>query len=128
MLTVPTSPFSQLPSWTLGPESESQLTDPTNACTSHSPQTGLASPSFKSQLASPRDTYQLTAIFKNHQNSQPLASGHDVIHTPVPFPIWCFYHDICDCHVLHAWAWIALNVCTCMCTKLNSSKPNQTEW
>ena len=25
------------------------------------------------------------AFFKNHQKSQPLASGHDVIHTPVYF-------------------------------------------
>ena len=33
---------------------------------------------------------QLTAFFKNHQNSQPLASGHDVITNPVSFPIWGF--------------------------------------
>ena len=64
MLTVPTSPFSQLPSWTLGPESESQLTDPTNTCTSCIPQTGLALPSFKFQLASPRDKSQQTAFSK----------------------------------------------------------------
>ena len=39
-----------------------------------------------------------------------------------------FYYDICDCHILRARAWNALNVCTCTCTKPNSSKPNQTEW
>ena len=50
MLTVSTSFFSRLPSWTLSPESESQLTDPTNTRASCSPQTGLASRSFKSQL------------------------------------------------------------------------------
>ena len=43
---------------------------------------------------------------------------------PSPFPIWGFYYDICDCHILCAWA--VLNVCTC--TKPNSSKPNHTEW
>ena len=50
MLTVPTLSFSQLPSWTLGPEPESQLADPTDARASRSPQTGLASPRDKSQL------------------------------------------------------------------------------
>ena len=87
---------------------------------SRSPQTGLASPSVRSQL---------TAFFKNHQNSQLFTSGHDVIRTPVSFPIWGFYYDICDCHIHRARAWTpALNVCTCTCTKPNSSKPNQTEW
>ena len=47
---------------------------------------------------------------------------------PVSFPIWGFYHDICDCHILQARAWTAFNMCTCTCTKPNSSKPNQTEW
>ena len=128
MLTVSTSFFSQLPSWTLGPESESQLTDSTNARRIPQTTTGLASPMSESQLASPRDRSQQTAFFKNHQNSQTLASGHDVIHTPVLFPIWGFYYDICDCHIPRARAWTALNVCTCTCTKPNSSKPNQTEW
>ena len=92
---------------------------------SHRPLTGLASSSFKSQLASPSFGSQLTAFFQNHQESQPIASGHDVIRTPVPFSIWGFYYNICDCHILCARAWTpALNVCTCMCTKLNSSKPN----
>ena len=65
------------------------------------------------------------SFFKNHQNSQPITSGHDVIHPPVQFPIWGFYYDICDCHTLRAQAWTpALNVCTCTCTKPNSSKSN----
>ena len=128
MLTVPTSFFSPLPSWTLSPESKSQLTDPTNARAPCSPQTGLASSSFKSQLASSSFKSQLTAFFKNHQNSQPIASGHDVIHTPVSLPIWGFYYDICDCHILRERSWTVLNVCSCTCTKPSSSKPNQTEW
>ena len=32
-----------------------------------------------------RDKSQLTAFFQNHQKSQPIAFGHDVIHTPVHF-------------------------------------------
>ena len=47
---------------------------------------------------------------------------------PSPFPIWGFYYDICDRHILRARAWTVLNVCTCTCTKPNSSKPNQTKW
>ena len=47
---------------------------------------------------------------------------------PSSFPIWGFYFDICDCHILRARAWTVLNVCTCTCTKPNNSKPNQTEW
>ena len=30
---------------------------------------------------------QLTC-FSKYPNSQPIASGHDVIHTPISFPIW----------------------------------------
>ena len=63
----------------------------------------LLGPESKSQLASPRVKTQLTAFFKNHQNSQPIASGSDVFH--IPFPIWGFYYDICDCHILRARAW-----------------------
>ena len=88
MLTVPPSLFSSLPSGTLGPESESPL----------------ASPRDESQLASSSVQSELTAFFKNHQNYQPIASGHDVIHTLVSFPIWGFYYDICDCHILCARA------------------------
>ena len=56
-------------------------------------------------------------FLKNHQNSQSIASGHDVIYIPVSFPIWGFYYDICDCHILRARAWTpALKVCTCTCT------------
>ena len=102
--------------------------NPTNARSSRSPQTGLASPSFKSQLASPRDKSQLTAFFQNHQESQPIASRHDVIHTPVSSTIRGFYYDICDYHILRVRVQTVLNVCTCTCTKPNSSKPNQTEW
>ena len=52
---------------------------------SRRPQTGLAASSFKSQLTSPSFGSQLTAFFQNHQESQSIASGHDVIRTPVYF-------------------------------------------
>ena len=74
--------------------------------------TGLASPRVKSQLTS----------FSKSPNSPAIASGHDLIHTPVRFPLCGFYYDICDCHILCARAWTVLNVCTCTCT--NSSKSN----
>ena len=49
-----------------------------------------------------------TDSFSKSSNSQPISSGHDVIHTPAPFP-----------------------VCTqCLCTwtlNPNSSKPKETE-
>ena len=90
--------------------------------------TGLASPRLKNQLASPSAKSQLTAFFKNHQNSQPIASGHNLSHTPVTFSIWGFYYDICDCHILRAWALSALNMFTCTYTLPNSYKSNQTEW
>ena len=50
-----------------------------------------------SNLNSLRPASDLNSLlfFKNHQNSLPIASGHDVI-----FPIWGFYYDICDCHIL----------------------------
>ena len=44
------------------------------------PAAGLAWPRVESQLTS----------FSKSPNSQPIASGHDVIHTPVSFP-FCFF-------------------------------------
>ena len=45
--------------------------------------------------------------------------------SPVLFPLWGFYYDICDCYILPARAWTpALNVCPYPWTKSNSSKPN----
>ena len=69
----------------------------------------LASPRFKSQLASSSVTFQQTAFFKNHQNSQPIVSRHDVIHTPSPihylgFLLWHLWLS----YPLHA----GVNTCT----------------
>ena len=51
-----------------------------------------------------------TNSFSKSPNSQLIASGHDVIHTPVIFSIWDFYYDICECHIFCARAWTVLNV------------------
>ena len=107
------------PNWTLGPESESQLADPTNARTSRRPQTGLALPSFKSQLNS--------FFSKSRRNPTHCFRAWRHWH-PSRIYIWGFYYDICDCHILRARAWTGLNVCTFTCTKPNSSKPYQNEW
>ena len=70
--------------------------------------TGLASPSFKNQLASSRVRSQLCFFFQNHQESQPIASGHDVIRTPIhisylEFLLWHLWL----LHPLHA----SVNTC-----------------
>ena len=101
---------SQPPARLTRPRVKSQLTDLTNA--------HLVAPGW---TARPRGK-----ISTNWP--QPIASGHDVIHTPIPFPIWGFYYDICDCHIICPRTWTVFDVCTCICTKPNSSKSNQTEW
>ena len=106
------------PSWTARPRVKI-LTHWPNKCAAHpvsSSWTGLA----LSQISTP--------FFKNYQNSQPIASVHDIIHIPILISYLGFYHDICDCHILCARAWTVLNVCTCTYTKPNSSKSHQTEW
>ena len=78
------------------------LIDPTNT---HAPR--------NKQLDSPRSKSQLTAFFKIPKNPSPSLPGMTSSTSPVPFPIWGFYYDICDWHILHAQAWTpALNVCT----------------
>ena len=44
-------------------------------------------PTAETQLDWPTVETQLTFIFKS-PNSRPIASGHDVIPTPVSYPIW----------------------------------------
>ena len=108
-----------LPSWLLGFRHEeretrnfyyadcsssvsSQLTDPTKECALRG-----------KQLDSPRSKSQLTAFFKISKNPSPSFPGMTSFTSPVLFPIRFFYYDICDCHILFAWAWTpALNVCT----------------
>ena len=42
------------------------------------------------------------SFFQNTHESQPLASGLDVIQIPSLFPIRGFYYDICDCLIPRA--------------------------
>ena len=89
-------------------------------------QTRCASRSPQAELARPRVGSQLTSFLKSPKISAHRIQAWRHSH-PVPFPTWGFYNDIYDCHILCARAWTELNVCTCACTKPNSSKSNQTE-
>ena len=73
----------------------SQHTDPTNA----------PAPRSK-QLDSSRAISQLTFFFFKITKTPSLSlPGMTSFTSPVLFPIWCFYYDICDCHILPARAW-----------------------
>ena len=43
-------------------------------------------------------------LFKITKNPSPSHLGMASFTSPVLFPIWCFYCDICDCHILPARA------------------------
>ena len=52
-------------------------------------------------------------FFKITKNPSPSLPGMTSFTSPALFPIWGFYSDIYDCHILPACAWTtALNVCT----------------
>ena len=52
-------------------------------------------------------------FFSNSKILSPSLSGMTSSTSPVTFPIWGFYCDICDCHIRSARAWTPeLNVCT----------------
>ena len=104
----------------------SQFTDPTNTRAHpavhkvHWPRPGP-----KHQLASSKYKSQLTAFIQNHQESQPIASGHDVIHIPsvisyLGFLLWHLWLS----HPPRARMNTCVNVCTYPCTKPKGSKPN----
>ena len=116
ILTVPISPTAIPRLDSPGPESNLNSLTQQMRCASGSPQLDWHRPESKSQLTS----------FSKSPSSLPIASGPDIIHTPVSFPIWGYSYNLCDCHILCTWVWTVLNVCTC--TQLNSSKSNQTEW
>ena len=44
-------------------------------------------------------------LFKITKNPSPSLPGMMSFTPPVIFPIWGFYCDICDCHILPARAW-----------------------
>ena len=59
-------------------------------------------------------------LFKITKNPSPSLPGM----TSFPFPIWGFYCDICDCHILPARVNTCINVYTYPCTRPKGSKPN----
>ena len=69
---------------------------------------------------------QLT-LFQNPQILRTISSGHDIIHTPVPFPSWGFIMTmVIVISFVHEHKLYQLTIYPN--SKLNSSKPNQTEW
>ena len=92
------------------------------------PQSQLDLPSFGSQLTSSRFKSQLCFFSKITQNPQPIASGHDVIDIPRPisylgFLLWHLWLSDPSRACVNTFFY----VCTYPCTKLKSSKPNETE-
>ena len=57
-----------------------------------------------------------TSSFSKSPNSQPIASGHDVIHTPATFPIWGLLWQLWLSYPLCA----NVNCTQCLCTWTNS--------
>ena len=77
--------------------------DPTTCGTP--PQTiGLASASSENQLPSSSVESQLTAFFSNSKILSPSLPGMTSFASPVTYPVWGFYCDICDCHIRPARA------------------------
>ena len=68
-------------------------------------------PGPKNQIALSNSKSQLTAFIQNHKESQPITSGHDIIHIPISslgFLLW------------HLWLShpppVRLNTCVNVCT------------
>ena len=81
------------------------LTQPTRTRTPQSTKLpGLATgPKINSLRPSPNLNSLL--LFKITKNPSPSLPGMTSFTSPVLFPIWGFYCDICDCHILPAYAW-----------------------
>ena len=47
-----------------------------------------------------------TDCFSKYPNSQPIASAHDVIHTPLPFPIWGLLWQLWLPYPLRTWVFL----------------------
>ena len=83
--------------------------------------TRLASASSENQLPSSSVQSQQTLFFSNSKILSPSLPGMTSFTSPVPFTIWVFYCDICDCHILPA----RVNTCS-QCVHLTNpcTKPN----
>ena len=117
MLTVSTDPTTRgascRPNWTGLAKAQKSTRFVQRQISTHSS-------SFKSQLPA--------FLKKSPKILSPSLPGMTSFTSPVSFAIRGFYYDVCDCYIPCARArTAALNVCIYPCTKLNSSKPNQTE-
>ena len=90
----------------------SQLTDPTNV-PAHPAVHKLPQTAWKINSLGPSPNLNSLLLFKITKNPSPSLPDMMSFTSPVVFPIWDIYCDICDCHILPARAWKpALNVCT----------------
>ena len=112
ILTVPTSSFSQLPSWTARPNLNS-LTQQMRG-TSHRPNWTHPGPNLN--LLHPASDLNKLLFFKITKNPSPS------------LPVWCHSHPSPIFHLgfllWHLWLSHPPRTSVCTCTKLNSSKPN----
>ena len=83
----------------------SQLTQPTRLRTPQSTNwTGLAQVRKINSLR-PSSNLNSLLFFKITKNPSLSLPGMTSFTSPVPFPIWGFYFDICDCHILPTRTW-----------------------
>ena len=68
--------------------------------------TGLTSANSENQLPCSSVEPQLTVVFffSNSKILSPSLPGMTSFTSPIAFPIWIFYCDICDCHIRSACA------------------------
>ena len=87
------------------------LTQPTRVRTLQSTNsTGLAQVR-KINTLRPASNLYTQLLFKITKNPSPTLPGMTSFTSPVHFPIWGFYCDICDCHILPARAWTPALMC-----------------
>ena len=91
--------------------------DPTRPVPIRQP-TGLVPSKLPTRLAHSRDSTRLAhsknqlTSFSKSENSQPIASGPDVIHTPAPFSLWGLLWQLWLSYPLCA----SVNCTKCLCT------------
>ena len=127
MLTVPTDPTNarRIPlvtNWTRLVQLQISTRFVQHQISTHWPNKRAAHP-VDPKLDSPRSESQLTGFFQNHQESLPIASGHDVIHIPVPFSHLGFF--IMTSVIVTSSAHEREHLHS-MCTPVRATKPNNS--
>ena len=97
----------------------SQLTDPTNALARTPQSTNWTSHAQVRKINSLRLSPNRNSLllFKITKNPSPSLPGMTSFTSQALFPIWGFYCDICDCHILRTRVNTCVNVCTYPCSK-----------